>query len=89
MGSKFVFLTIAEAISQQVNKVKAEIRASTEAIFPLLTGVLAIVFVITVVVEGYLYKKRGHIDWEILLIELICLVVCGGGAAFSFALGGW
>ena len=84
-----VFLDVAGAINSVVGDVKSQIKSIMQVVFPFLTGILGIVFVVVLIWQGIQYRRQQDINWTLLIILLICLVICGGGATLAFSLGGW
>ena len=83
------FLDVASAIGGAINNVKGQIKSIMNVVFPFLTGILGIVFVVVLIWQGIQYRRQQDINWTLLIILLICLVICGGGATLAFSLGGW
>ena len=84
-----VFLDVAGAINSAVGDVKSQIKSIMNVVFPFLTGSLGIVFVVVLIWQGVQYRRQQDINWTLLIILLICLVLCGGGATLAYSLGGW
>ena len=84
-----VFLDISGAINSAIGDVKPQIKSIMQVVFPFLTGILGIVFVVVLIWQGIQYRRQQDINWTLLIILLICLVICGGGATLAFSLGGW
>ena len=84
-----VFLDVAGAINSAVGDVKPQIKSIMTVVFPFLTGILGIVFVVVLIWQGVQYRRQQDINWTLLIILLICLVLCGGGATLAYSLGGW
>ena len=75
-----VFLDISGAINSAIGDVKSQIKSIMQVVFPFLTGILGIVFVVVLIWQGIQYRRQQDINWTLLIILLICLVICGGGA---------
>ena len=84
-----VFLDVAGAINSAVGDVKSQIKSIMNVVFPFLTGILGIVFVVVLIWQGVQYRRQQDINWTLSIILLICLVLCGGGATLAYSLGGW
>ena len=84
-----VFLDVAGAINSAVGDVKSQIKSIMNVVFPFLTGILGIVFVVVLIWQGVQYRRQQDINWTLLIILLICLVLCGGGATLAYSLGVW
>ena len=83
------FLSVSTAVNGAISDVKTQIKAIAEAIFPFLTGILGIVFVVVLIWQGINYRRQQDINWTLLIVLLFALIICGGGAALAFSLGGW
>ncbi len=79
---------VGDAISNAISSVTADLKIIVTAIFTLLTFITAIAFVVVLIMELIHYKQQKEVDWMRLLCLLIALVICSGGAALSFTIGG-
>ena len=83
------FLSVSTAVNKAITDVKTEIKSIAQTVFPFLTGILGIVFVVVLVWQGINYRRQQDINWTLLIVLLFALIICGGGATLAFTLGGW
>lgn len=79
---------VGDEIVNTINDVKSTIKTIASAIFGLLALVVGIYFVFILIMELIDYHKTKEVDWKRLILIIIAIVVCGGGAALAFAIGG-
>lgn len=75
-------------MSSAINGVQADIKTIATSIFSLLSLVGGIAFVVMLVMEMLDYHNGKPVDSKRLVLAMIALVICAGGATLAFTIGG-
>ncbi len=84
-------LGLSAVLEQILNEgIKPEVTGTVNKfLFPLITAILLVVFIIEAVNTYKDYKKNGEIDKEKLLVTGVCLILCLVAPGFMWGVIGW
>ena len=91
MKNTILPLGISDVLEQILNEgIKPEIIGSANKfLFPILSAILVIIFLIAAVNTYKDYNKNGDWDKEKIIVTAICLALCIAGPAFMWGIIGW
>lgn len=78
---------VGTAIAGAINDVTEDIKTVATAMFGILSLIGGIVFVVVLFMELIHYRKTQELDWMRLVLILVAIVICAGGATLAFTIG--
>lgn len=84
-------LGLSDVLEQILNEgIKPEVKGVVNKfLFPLISAILLIAFIVQVVRTYKDWKEHGEIDYEKVIVCGVCLVLCIAAPAFMWGVIGW
>lgn len=91
MKNTILPLGISDVLEQILNEgIKPEIKGSANKfIFPIISAILLIVFIVVLVNTYKDYNQKGEWDKEKVIVTGVCLALCIVAPAFMWGVIGW